>query len=818
MLHDMKHMTTTLKRFSQRLSCVCILILGSLHAHSAFAAEVPFLDFWGNGDDQSFDHPGADATYRNSYDPIELSDGESLVFSFDITGHDNGDNDHLDVRLGMGAMGENPGYWNPAVDVGVPSGTTAVIRYRNGSSNSGSTTDNVVVSDTNETPANGGLDDSTTVNSIAFATTRTAEGFDTQLTWNDIVITAFVSTTDAYISSQSWNQAHIRLNVDASDTFRITNLRLLHSTGSEPPKDIVLTPEIVLSSTAINSLIGTLETESTVEQAFIYQLVSGSGDGNNDLLAIEENLLFTTSSLSSLSSPTLSFRLSTTDEQGLSLEKAFQLPVETDSDSDGLPDAYELRFVDPGNLNTLNGNGIQDTDSDGLTDLDELIEWFRNALDLDPTQPDTDGDQLKDGEEIMGAGLRSPTDPTSADTDGDGLSDGVESNTRIYVDSSDTGTNPLATDTDRDGFRDNIETNTNRFVTESNPGTNPNDSDTDADGLNDHEEIFPDPELSYIATDPTKHDTDGDSFGDLYENVLFTDPLSPQSAPARVPFGDVFFWNDEWSFVIDHPGGSVTYESTFDPIELLHGEALTFAFDMIGHDNGDADHLDVRLGFGSDSATPGYWNPSIDVGPPEGTTALIRYRNDNANNSGSNVENTVVVDTDAIPSGGGIIDSVTVNHIEFTVARSDSGYDTRLIWDDITLQGATVSTTTGFTSSPIWEKAHIRLSVDEGDLMTVSNLKMTYEELVLPPVFVQTDIELMPPAIERDQDGVRFVLTWTSEPGQSYQIQISDDLLNWTTVESNYPTGGATDSATSYMASVEVNSSAVRFYRVAFVP
>lgn len=807
-------MTTLTKRFL----CVYIFIQASLFATSALAGEVPFFGFWGDGDEQSFDHPGADATYRNDYDPIELAEGESLVFSFDITGHDNGDNDHLDVRLGMASTGENPGYWNPAVDVGVPSGTTAVIRYRNGSTNSGSTSDNVVVSDTNETPANGGLDDSTTVNSISFAITRTSEGFDTQLSWNELVITAAVNTTDAYVSSVLWNQAHIRLNVDGNDTFSITNLQLQHSTGSEPPTDILLTPEIVLSSTAAGSLLGSLKTESTLEQLFVYELVSGSGDANNGLLAIEENRLITTSPLSSLSSPTLSFRLSTTDEQGLSLEKAIQLPLETDSDADGLPDSYELRFVDSGNLSVLNGNGIQDTDSDGLTDLDELNEWFRNEIDLNPTQSDTDGDQLNDGEEITGAGLRSPTDPTVADTDGDGLPDGVESNTRIYADSTDTGTNPLATDTDRDGFADNIETNTGTFVSESNPGTNPNDSDTDADGLNDYEEIVPDPDSGFIATDPTKRDTDGDSFGDLFENVLFTDPLNNQSAPGAVPFGDVFFWNDEWSFGIDHPGGSVTYENTFDPIDLLPGEALTFAFDIIGHDNGDSDHLDVRLGFGSDSSTPGYWNPSIDVGPPAGTTALIRYRNDNASNNGSNVDNIVVVDTDEIPSSGGIIDSFTENHIEFTVARSDSGFDTRLIWDDITLRGATVSTSTGFSSSPIWEKAHIRLSVDSGDVMTVSNLKMTYEKLVLPPVFVQGDIELMPPGIERDQNGTRFVLTWTSSPGQRYQIQISDDLMNWDILESNYPANGATDNTTSYTELIASDSFAVRFYRIVSAP
>jgi hypothetical protein len=53
-----------------------------------------------------------------------------------------------------------------------------------------------------------------------------------------------------------------------------------------------------------------------------------------------------------------------------------------------------------------------DTDSDGLTDLQEAF------LGTDPNNPDTDGDGVTDGDEIqMG------TDPTKQDTDGDGVID-----------------------------------------------------------------------------------------------------------------------------------------------------------------------------------------------------------------------------------------------------------------------------------------------------------------------------------------------------------------------------------------------------------
>lgn len=61
------------------------------------------------------------------------------------------------------------------------------------------------------------------------------------------------------------------------------------------------------------------------------------------------------------------------------------------------------------------------------------------------TNPDTDGDGLKDIAEINVYG----TSITKADTDGDGLSDSAEVNTHH--------TNPAIADTDGDGFSDGVE-------------------------------------------------------------------------------------------------------------------------------------------------------------------------------------------------------------------------------------------------------------------------------------------------------------------------------------------------------------------------
>jgi len=106
-----------------------------------------------------------------------------------------------------------------------------------------------------------------------------------------------------------------------------------------------------------------------------------------------------------------------------------------DFDGDGL-----LSSVD-GALSEFGGSlaGI-DSDSDGLSDLDEVRVFQTN-----PDEPDSDGDGLNDQSEVQ---LFS-TDPLQADTDGDGISDGDEANVH--------NTNPISVDSDSDGTSDGDE-------------------------------------------------------------------------------------------------------------------------------------------------------------------------------------------------------------------------------------------------------------------------------------------------------------------------------------------------------------------------
>ena len=64
-------------------------------------------------------------------------------------------------------------------------------------------------------------------------------------------------------------------------------------------------------------------------------------------------------------------------------------------------------------LNNIN-NKPKDTDADGITDD------LERSYGLNPFKADTDGDGLKDKEEMMSYG----TDPNNADSDRDGISDG----------------------------------------------------------------------------------------------------------------------------------------------------------------------------------------------------------------------------------------------------------------------------------------------------------------------------------------------------------------------------------------------------------
>lgn len=201
-------------------------------------------------------------------------------------------------------------------------------------------------------------------------------------------------------------------------------------------------------------------------------------------------------------------------------ETSFALGVDTDAD--GLCDSVETNTrIYVGATNTGTNPRNPDSDGDGLMDGEEVMEFGTN-----PTLGDSDGDGLTDWEEIK----THLTDPKNQDTDSDGLPDGWEivnlldpkssagfegglgdpdgdglGNLGEYVN----GTNPHDPDTDADGMDDCWEI-VNAFSPTDATGDNGADSDTDEDGLNNLAEY-------HHGTSPWSADTDEDGLGDLWE-------------------------------------------------------------------------------------------------------------------------------------------------------------------------------------------------------------------------------------------------------------------------------------------------------------
>lgn len=178
------------------------------------------------------------------------------------------------------------------------------------------------------------------------------------------------------------------------------------------------------------------------------------------------------------------------DIDGLTNKEEDQLgtnPDEADTDGDGLKDGEEVMKYKTDPLKI-------DTDGDNLGDGDEVMKYK-----TDPLKADTDGDGLKDGEEL----LKYKTDPLKADSDGDELTDGDELMKHK--------TDPLKVDTDGDQLEDGEELMMHK--------SDPLKVDTDGDTLTDGDEV-----LKY-STNPTKADSDEGTIDDAREITNGTNPL-----------------------------------------------------------------------------------------------------------------------------------------------------------------------------------------------------------------------------------------------------------------------------------------------------
>lgn len=184
-------------------------------------------------------------------------------------------------------------------------------------------------------------------------------------------------------------------------------------------------------------------------------------------------------------------------DQTMACCQAGAFAVSLATDQYDVRDTLFLFFDSPDQANA----GI-DSDLDGLSDDEEA------SLFLDPGNPDTDGDDLADGDEINYFG----TNPTEPDTDFDAFTDGEELNA---------GTDPL----------DATSAPTTSLPQIDDPLTDISDSgETDEAGqdLSTLELQLPDDTGLIII------DTDADGFSDDDEFSAGSDPFDPASTPDSV--------------------------------------------------------------------------------------------------------------------------------------------------------------------------------------------------------------------------------------------------------------------------------------------
>ncbi|MCG3398872.1 Ig-like domain-containing protein [Staphylococcus massiliensis] len=250
------------------------------------------------------------------------------------------------------------------------------------------------------------------------------------------------------------------------------------------------------------------------------------------------------------------------DNDGLSdeIERLLNLdPVNPDSDGDGVIDGDEDADADgTTNANDDYPNDAKrqidkqlDTDGDGIPnhldsddDNDGLSDEIERLLNLDPVNPDSDGDGVIDGDEDADAdGTTNANDdyPSDAkrqidkqlDTDGDGIPNHIDS------------------DDDNDGLSDEIERLLNLDPMNSDSdgdGLKDGDEDADGDGTSNSKDDYPNDVKRQIDkqldTDgdgiPNRIDSDDDNDGlsDEVERLLNLDPLNPDSDRNGVIDGD----------------------------------------------------------------------------------------------------------------------------------------------------------------------------------------------------------------------------------------------------------------------------------------
>lgn len=222
--------------------------------------------------------------------------------------------------------------------------------------------------------------------------------------------------------------------------------------------------------------------------------------------------------------------------------------------------------------------GDSDPDGDGLSNSEE------KELGTDPNNPDSDGDGLRDGDEVN----TYKTNPLNEDSDDDDLSDRLE-----IVNHK---TNALKLDTDEDGLADGVEVN--HFK------SNPLKKDTDNDKLNDFDEV------NKHRTSPVKPDTDNDGLNDFDEiETHKTSPIKADTDGDRISDSDEIQKHRTNPLAADTDNGSVD-----DYTEVLRGTDPLNGSDDIARERQQPQREWERKEPTQQKPEPGQWYGEVGIG------------------------------------------------------------------------------------------------------------------------------------------------------------------------------------------------------------
>jgi hypothetical protein len=450
-----------------------------------------------------------------------------------------------------------------------------------------------------------------------------------------------------------------------------------------------------------------------------------------------------------------------------------------DTDSDGMPDWYELRYG-------LNRNSAADatTDGDGDT-LTALAEYQRGSR------------------------------PNAADSDADGLPDVAETNTGLFVGPANTGSNPGRADSDGDGANDGAEVTA---------GSNPLLFDTDADGVSDMVEIAQGSNPS--STDP--------AFPPLAHRWAFNNPAGAanngDSSPDLAGTEPAFIRGNGASF-------------TGNAVELPGGPSASAPYVDLANGIFSSRRVVTVEGWYSVANTANVWGRVFDFGnsagleqtSPGGGGEGFDYLALTASR-GTNYDQQRLEWRDEFPAGGGAItfDSDVITpigdgtliHFVVTIDNSLLGSTILNYWRD-----GEIRTANAAFPGNLGELNDVNNWLGRSNWAGDANLAGGFDEFrvydgVLNDAAVKANLAAgpnVPPdgstpsnfaivSVTRDPATGAITLTWSSEPGKSYVVQQSLTLATagWNDIPGTVASGGTTTSVTITPSAGQT----VQYYRV----